>query len=96
MLLYILELMKKKMSDCEMAARVVYVAGLLTHSSQDHGDTMRLLLGAVTEFSDIGFFSGRTPSDPNSRVGVYRTDPNYNGGFGDSGLGRNLGMAVTN
>lgn len=72
------------MSDCLKLALLAYKAGQVW---QGHvGNIARGLLGGLTEFSDVGALGSTPPSDPNWRVGVYRSDPFYKKGFGDSGF----------
>ena len=72
-------------SDCLGLALLIYKAGQIW---SDAGPVVNGLLGGLTEFSDIGAFGGRPPSDPNYRVGVLRRDPYYERGFGTSGFKR--------
>ncbi|MFY9556612.1 MAG: hypothetical protein WAV47_18015, partial [Blastocatellia bacterium] len=63
---------------------------LISKAGQLWGDSalgvVNGLLGGLTEFSDIGPLGGRTPSDPNYRVGVVRPDTYYENGFGARGF----------
>jgi len=70
-------------SDCEALARLAYKAGQV---AQGADEITRILSGGLTEFSNITWLRGRTASDAYYRVGVFRSDPHYNGGFGSSGF----------
>jgi hypothetical protein len=70
------------MSDCEKLARMAHYATTIWNSGID---VARGLLAGLTEYSNFSLF-GNSPSDSNLRVGVMASDPNYNGGFGDTGF----------
>jgi hypothetical protein len=44
------------------------------------------LMSGLTEYAEVNLGGRAGPSDPNYRVGVYKNDPHYGGGFGDSGF----------
>ena len=81
-------------TDCLKLALLIYKAGQAwigsgTPNQQDDnsGKFINGLLGGLTEFSSVSL-TGRTPSDPNYRVGVFRAprDPYYANSFRDTGF----------
>ena len=84
----------KSLTDCERLVRIVQKAGeLYPHRMLPRGDVdpnprpvVQAIFSTLTEFSSISITGQRTPSDPNFRVGVFRNDTYYGGGFGQSGF----------
>jgi hypothetical protein len=82
------------MTDCEKLARIAAKAGELYprtslprgESDPNPGPVATAIFSTLTEFSSISISGQRTPSDPNFRVGVFRNDTYYGGGFGQSGF----------
>ncbi len=79
------------MSDCLKLALMIYKAGQVWGSGGADSIVGGLLAG-LTEFSAIGH-DGGSPSDPNFRVGVMRSDPqgNYAASFGQRGFNGSYG-----
>lgn len=79
-------------TDCNKLALLIYKAGQVfggknpfEYSGRDivHG-----LMAGLTEFTRVSLGGTEGPSNRNFRVGVFRRDPHFGGGFGDSGFGR--------
>ncbi len=79
------------MRDCMKLALMIYKAGQVWGGGGADSIVGGLLRG-LTEFSAIGH-DGGSPSDPNFRVGVMRSDPqgNYAASFGQQGFNGRYG-----
>lgn len=69
---------------------MIYKAGQVFGGSNPSSDSGRAiihgLMAGLTEFTQVNLGGREGPSDLNYRVGVFRNDPHYDGGFGDSGF----------
>lgn len=81
-----------KITDCLKLALMIYKAGqVFGPNSHDSGrGIMRGLMAGLTDWTAVNLGGREGPSDRNYRVGVYRSDPHYAGGFGDSGFARHF------
>jgi len=78
----------KSIDDCQKLALMIYKAGQVFGGDRyDSGrDIIRGLMAGLTEYTEVNLGGRAGPSDPNYRVGVFRRDPHYGGGFGYSGF----------
>lgn len=80
----------KSQTDCLKLALLIYKAGQVFGGSNPFSDSgegiINGLMAGLTEYTRVAFGGREGPSDPNYRVGVFRRDPHYGGGFGDSGF----------
>ncbi|HXM51494.1 MAG TPA: DUF4214 domain-containing protein [Pyrinomonadaceae bacterium] len=78
----------KSKTDCLKLALMIYKAGQVFGGDRyDSGRSIiRGLMAGLTEYTEVNFGGRDGPSNPDYRVGVFRKDSHYGGGFGDSGF----------
>ena len=83
----------RSIDDCQKLALMIYKAGQVFGGKNPFEysgrDIIKGLMSGLTEYTAVTLGGREGPSDPNYRVGVFRTnpsDPHYASGFGASGF----------
>lgn len=77
----------KNIDDCQKLALMIYKAGQVFGGGEySDRNIIHGLMSGLTEYTEVNLGGREGPSDRNYRVGVFRNDPHYGGGFGDTGF----------
>lgn len=78
----------QSMTDCRKLVLLIYKAGQVWGIRNHYAarDVIQGLMSGLTEFTRVALNGAEGPSKPEYRVGVFRRDPHFGRGFGDSGF----------